>query len=67
MQCLMANPTNDGIRKLFTEIGCIMEEACLRALVRSADEEMDITARYRTLADAHEKTGELLTRIDSKI
>ncbi len=45
----MAKSTNDDIRKLFTEIGCIMEDASLIALVWGADDELNVRARYRKI------------------
>ena len=61
----MAKPTNDDIRRLFTEIGCVMEDASLIALVWGADDEIDVTARFRKISDAHEKISQLLLQIDS--
>lgn len=58
-------PTND-IRKLFTEIGCIMEDTSLLALIWAADDENDVAARFRQISDAHNKVGQLLAQIDSK-
>ena len=55
------------LRRLFTEIGCIMEDASLIALVWGADDGLDIRSRYQKLLDAHTKIGKLLSRIDSPI
>lgn len=59
----MANQNDDEVRRLFTEIGCIIEDASLAALVWR-DENLDIEARYRQISDAHAKIGELLTKIN---
>ena len=64
VQC-MAKPAQDEVRKLFTEIGCIMEDASLIALVWSSTDNLDVRARYRTISEVHEKIGELLLQIDS--
>lgn len=61
----MANNTDNDVRRPFTEIGCIMEDASLIALLWSADDELDMLARYREISDAHAKIGELLKQIDS--
>jgi hypothetical protein len=60
----MAKPKNDKVRELFTEIGCVMEDASLLALVWRAEDKLDVIARYREISDAHEKIGELLLQID---
>ena len=61
----MAKPAHDDVRRLFTEIGCVMEDASLIALVWGADDEIDVTARFRKISDAHEKIGQILLQIDS--
>lgn len=61
----MAKPSNDEVRELFTEIGCIMEDASLIALVWGADDEIDVTARYQKILDAQEKISQLLLQIES--
>lgn len=58
----MANDTDDEVRRLFNEIGCIMEDASLIALVWR-DGNLDLNVRYRQTSDAHIKIGELLKRI----
>ena len=49
----MAKPDIDEIRRLFTEIGCIMEDASLLALVWNPGDRLDIQARFQKLSDAH--------------
>ena len=61
----MANPTNDEVRNLFTEIGCIMEDASRIALVWQAADGLNVMARYQKLSDSHAKLSELLSQIDS--
>ena len=57
----------DEVRKLFTEIGCIMEDTSLVALVWGADDKLNTQARYRTVIDANAKISELLAKIDRVI
>ena len=61
----MAKPANEEVRKLFSEIGCIMEDASLIALVWSAADELDIQARYQIFSHAHTNIGDLLSLIGS--
>ena len=63
----MTKATNDEVRKLFTQIGCIMEDASLIALVCKADDKLNTQGRYRMVLDAHAKISELLTQIDRVI
>lgn len=60
----MAKTDTDEIRKLFMEIGCIMEDASVVALVWDRDHELGIRARFQKLTDAHKCIGDLLSRID---
>ncbi len=55
----MAKPVHDDVRKLFTEIGCIMEDASLIAIVWSSTDNLDVRARFREISDAREKIGQL--------
>lgn len=61
----MPKPTNDHIRKLFTDIGCIMEDASPVALTWRADDGLHLMARYQKILDAHAKIDDLLSQIDS--
>lgn len=63
----MASKNDQDIRQLFTEIGCIMEDASVVALVWSAESDMDVTRRLHALQDAHRQTGELLARIEQSL
>ena len=60
----MANPANDEVRKLFTEIGCIMEDTSIIALIWRDKEDLDMRARLQSLSDAHAEIGDLLDRIE---
>lgn len=64
MCLLMTFDTDDDIRTLFTEIGCIMEDASLIALVWSSTDNLDVRARFQTLSQAHREIGDLLLQID---
>lgn len=59
----MANDKDNEVRRLFTEIGCIMEDASLSALVLGDRNDLDVKARYRQISDVHTKIGELLSQI----
>lgn len=61
----MATASNEDTRKLYTKIGCIMEDASLIALVWRADDETDVAVRIRKISEALEKIGQLLLQIDS--
>ena len=60
----MAIPANNEIRKLFTEIGCIMEDANLVALQWRDADGLDPRARLQRLSDAHAAIGDLFAQIE---
>lgn len=60
----MAHDTDDGIRAMFTEIGCIMEDASLIALVWGKADVLDIRARWERLSEANTRVTELLEQIE---
>lgn len=60
----MTNDTDDDVRELYTEIGCIMEDASLIALLWRAEDGLDVAARYREMSNAHAKIGEFLLQIN---
>ncbi len=60
----MVNPANDEIRKLFTQIGCIMEDASIVALIWSDGDGLGVRARLESLSDAHAEIGDLLAQIE---
>lgn len=60
----MANSAKYEVRKLFTEIGCIMEDASLVALVWKYGDRLDLKERLHSLSDAHEAIGDLLAQIE---
>jgi hypothetical protein len=53
----MTKAKDNEVRELFTQIGCIMEDASLIALVWGTDGEWDVAARYREISAAHNKMG----------
>jgi len=63
----MASKSDQDIRQLFTEIGCIMEDAIVVALVWSAESDMNVTQRLNALQDAHRQMGKLLGRIERSL
>lgn len=60
----MAKPANYELRKLFTDIGCIMEDASVVALIWRDGDGLDPRARLLSLSDAHATIGDLLARIE---
>lgn len=60
----MAIPANDEARKLFNEIGCIMEDASVVALMWRDGDGLDLRARLQSLLDAHAEIGNLLANIE---
>lgn len=60
----MAKPADDEVRKLFTEIGCIMEDASLVALIWGDADGLDPRARLQSLSGAHTEIGHLLAQIE---
>lgn len=60
----MAKPANDDVRKLFTQIGCVMEDASIVALIWRDGDGLDPQARLQILSDAHAEIGDLLAQIE---
>ena len=60
----MANPANDEVRKLFTEIGCIMEDASIIALILRDGDGFDMPVRLKSISNAHAEIGDLLAQIE---
>lgn len=56
-----------GARALFTEIGCIMEDASVIALVWDDPNPMSAQDRYQTLSRAHHKINSVLEKIKAAI
>jgi hypothetical protein len=56
-----------NLRGLFTEIGCVMEDASMIALVWQTDDAVSTTARAAKLRDAHERIGALLDIIEVNV
>lgn len=55
------------LRGLFTEIGCIMEDASVTALVWMHDDTRSILARASELRNAYDKIGLLLKSIEENV
>lgn len=60
----MAKPAHDDVRKLFTEIGSVMEVASVVALIWRDGDGLDVSARLQSLLDTQVEIGDLLARID---
>ncbi len=60
----MAKLADDEVRKLFTEIGCIMEDASLVALIWRDADGLDLQARLQILSYAHAEIRDLLAQIE---
>lgn len=46
------------------EIGCIMEDTSVIALIWNAGDRLDASARFRKISEAQEKIGELVAQIE---
>ena len=55
------------LRKLFTEIGCIMEDASVIALVWSRNDTRSISDRVAELCSAYSRIGALLDKIEANV
>lgn len=55
------------LRRLFTEIGCIMEDASVTAVVWRRDDSRSISDRAAELSDAYSKIGALLDQIEANV
>ena len=55
------------LRRLFTEIGCFMEDAGVTALVWRRDDTRSISDRAAELRGAYNKIGALLDTVDSNV
>ncbi len=60
----MNSDTNDQIRQICTEIGTIMEDASVVALIWKKDGDVSIPERLQLLRDAHLQIGMLLTQAE---
>lgn len=60
----MAKSAHDEVRKLFTEVGTIMEDASVVALIWRDGDGLEVSARLQSLSDAHAEIGDLLAEID---
>ncbi len=55
------------LRSLFTEIGCIMEDASVSAIVWKRDDTRSISDRAGELRDAYNRIGALLDTIEANV
>ena len=55
------------LRRLFTEIGCIMEDAGVTALLWKHDDPRSISDRAAELRDAYSRIGALLDQIEANV
>lgn len=60
----MAKLETDDLRRLCTEIGCIMVDASLVALVWDPGDRLGVKARIKKLSDTHSEIGILLSQIE---
>ena len=63
----MTKQSNDHIRTLFTEIGCIMEDASVIALIWDDADPMPAQDRYRALLRANDKIDAALKNVKATI
>lgn len=59
----MDEQTPENVRKHFTEIGCIMEDASAVALIWDASDPISLPDRYRRLSAAYNQIGIALEKI----
>lgn len=63
----MDEQSNMDIRAVFTEVGCIMEDASIIALIWDRANPMPTQDRYQQLLEAHGRIGVALSTIKSAI
>ena len=63
----MTEHSNDHVRTLFTEIGCIMEDASVIALIWDDAEPITIEGRYQHLRNVHHAIDAALEKIKAAI
>ena len=63
----MDEKSDNDVRALFTQIGCIMEDASFIALIWERADGMTIEDRYQRLLLANRQIGEALANIKSII
>ena len=59
--------TEPDLRAIFTEIGCIMEDASLIALLWQANDGLAPADRVAQLRKAHDRIGVLLDAIETNV
>jgi len=50
----MTKATDDEVRKLFTEIGCIMEDASVAVLIWKDGDALDAAVQFREIYREHD-------------
>jgi hypothetical protein len=63
----MTDQSDDHVRSLFTEIGCVMEDVSVIALIWENDDPLTIEGRYQHLLNAHHKIDAALEQIKAAI
>ena len=63
----MTEQSNDHVRTLFTEIGCVMEDASVIALIWADTEPISSQDRHQRLLNAYYKVGTALEKIEATI
>lgn len=59
----MATHNDNEVRGLFTDIGCIMEDASVVALIWDPADAKTVHARYEQLLEAHDQIANALGQI----
>ena len=60
----MDDKSDDDVRALFTQIGCVMEDASVVALIWDAADALTAQDRLEQLTQAHRQISELLHNIE---
>lgn len=55
------------LRRIFTEIGCIMEDCSVTALIWKRNDPYSVMDRVAKLRDAYNKIGELLDTVEANV
>lgn len=59
----MAKHSDNEVRALFADIGCLMEDASVVALIWDPADAMTVKLRYERLSEAHGQIEEALRQI----
>lgn len=63
----MEKKSDDDVRALFVQIGCVMEDASVVALIWNAADALTPKDRLKQLTQAHDQIGEALQNIKSNL